>query len=127
MGIRTVSSKESLESVREELIYSHVRLANHPDTKDLAPIFTDLGKELAQVQVGDTELGDKLILAHAGIDQIDERIDDLMTELAGTLRIAERRGRKTGRFERYFKVMPGKLAQLTLRPQLGRMHEWPRM
>ena len=128
MGIRTVRTDESLDSVWEDLVYSESRLLASRRGKRFAKEVTKLLDRWGDVAEAQRKAWRKEIAAQARIDKADDDLDDLVYDFGETLeRLDSERGnkKKSARYARYFKQPRHEIIRMGLQTELDHVREWP--
>ncbi|MBI4957485.1 MAG: hypothetical protein HY908_36090 [Myxococcales bacterium] len=125
MTIRTLQHEESLETVRDELVYTDARLKKSKHTKPHVGALADLLTRWQTVFVGQLGVWDAQTVAQAGVDAVDDDLDDLVDDTDRALRQIVKDDRGSARYRRYFPEAPSALARLGLESELDRVRTWP--
>jgi len=125
MSVRRIGYNESLESIRDELVYTRARLEADADARDLAPRIQDLIGRWQGVRQGQLDGWDAELVAQAQVDAVDYALDGAVEELATNLDTAVRRDRQSPRWKRYFgSDTPGAIRHLGLASETSRVSGW---
>lgn len=116
MPARLISDNVSLAYLREETLFTRVRLGAHPLTAKLAVPYDELLTEWQKVAATEQALNDARTTASAQISVVDDAIDLLVGELAMVVLQRTDGDRQSDLYLRYFKKRPSEVR----RPVLGR-------
>jgi hypothetical protein len=126
MAIRTIShDAESLLAVREELIYTKARMVKNEHAKDLVAPVADLLARWATVNQGQLTRWDAEIEAQAGVDEVDDGLDDVVNALDAELLHLEGQDRSTVRYRRYMSTPRTQIVRLGLASEVEKTRAWP--
>ncbi|UJR83717.1 Hypothetical protein I5071_57880 [Sandaracinus amylolyticus] len=123
-GIRTIQGDDSLESVRDELIFTRARLLARPETAALAAQLDPLLARAREVRDGQESAWQAEIEAQARVDVADEDLEESIDDVDAELKHLDR-DLESPRRRRYFKKPPSDLRKLGLESTLREIEGWP--
>lgn len=124
MSPRMIQSTASLDVVREEALFTRVRLAAHPRTVKLVTPYDELLAEWQKVVAEEQQLTDARTTAAAQVAAADDVIDPLVDELSGVLLQRTDRDRTHELYRRYFKKTPSEIRRPVLGSELQTVKGW---
>jgi hypothetical protein len=124
MAIRTLSRDDSLSTLWEDLVYTEARLLNDPEAKDLAEPITSLIARVEAARTGQRSARRAEIIAQSAIDAADDRLDDLVAQVAQELLYLCGQNREDPRFKRYFPRPPSLLIKQGLQNEVESIRTW---
>ena len=124
MAVPDIAQSSSLSVVWEELVYTEARLAKHAGTKDLVKGISSLVARTETLMLGQLGVWRAEIVAQAGVDDGNDRLDDMVDAIDRELRHADQ-GERTARHRRYFKHAPNDVIRLGLESELSVVRDWP--
>ncbi|AKF03819.1 hypothetical protein [Sandaracinus amylolyticus] len=122
-GIRTIQGDDSLESVRDELIFTRARLLARPETAALAAQLDPLLARVTDVRDGQESAWQAETEAQARVDVADEDLEDSIDDVDAELKHLDR-DPESPRRRRYFKKPPSELRKLGLESTLREIEGW---
>jgi hypothetical protein len=114
----------SLETIRDELVFTQARCLADPDAKDLT---ADLKKRLAEwhdVHATQLELWDAQAIADARISAADDALDSFIDTFSGAMLAVVGQNRADPRYALYFKAAPSDLKRPVLGAELDTLRGW---
>lgn len=125
MSLFTLRYQMSLSNVRDEILYTKVRLRANPLTAKKAAEYDALIKELATVQAIEQALADAKIETGALIDGIDDVLDPLVDRLSNALLSLTDQNRDSELYKRYFgTARPHEVKKPVLGKELALVQGW---
>lgn len=125
MSLFTLRYSMSLSSVRDEILYTKVRLRANPLTAKKAAEYDALLKDLAAVQAIEQALTDGKLETGALIDGIDDVLDPLVDRLSNMLLSRTGQNRDSELYKRYFgTARPSDVKRPVLGKELELVQGW---
>lgn len=124
MVARELKYTESLDSIHEELLYSHARLEVDEATREYANAFGELLVNAYDVKTQQQQNWDNEVRAQAAVDYWDEQLDTFVDTLANDLLHLHKQNRDHPRFARYFKNAPHAVRRMALEAELAEVATW---
>lgn len=124
MSARLITDSVSLVYLREEILFTRVRLAAHPLTGKLTAPYDDLLTDWQKAAATDQALSDARVTAAAQISAADDVLDPLVDEFS--LVLLQRTGgdRDHESYRRYFKKRPSEIRRPVLGLELTTVKGW---
>lgn len=125
MSIRSITHKESLDGVWEDLTYSEARLLSDADARDLAPAVSGLIDRCEKIRQEQRATWRAEIGAQAAVDAADDALDAAVLGCNEALLEVVRQDRSHPRYQRYFKRAPSLVLRLGLQSEMEVVGAWP--
>ena len=123
-AIATLQYTDSLEAIRDEIVYTVARLTKNKHTKkDFAKWGVPFLKKWETVSLGQRLAWDTEVIAQAGCDEANDDVDDTTDLIDREIKHID--GKDTRRHKHYFKKPPARLIAMAPESQLAEQKEWP--
>jgi hypothetical protein len=124
-AIATLQYNDSLETIRDEIVYTVARLAKNKHTKkEFAKWGAPYLKKWETVSLGQRQAWDAEVIAQAGCDEADDDIDETTGLVDREIKHLDGKDKK--RHAHYFKKAPARLIAMAPESQLLEQKEWPK-
>ncbi|MBI5497129.1 MAG: hypothetical protein HY904_19095 [Deltaproteobacteria bacterium] len=126
MPPRLIAYNTAMDTLWSECIYTEARLQKDPLAAAHAPAFDALAQRAVDTKRAQQGCWREEIIAQAGVDAADDRLDDRTEGLSEELLRAVKGDRKAARYTRYFKQgPPSSVVKLGVESQVAVVNDWP--
>lgn len=125
MAIQTLSSRLSLDTLGEELVYTLARLRAYTNTAKYVSSFETLLSDLKKTKETEMSLQEKILSAEALIDSCDDELDECVDKFSNILLTLTQNNRSDLLYQRYFgSIRPSDLKKPVLGEELETVRGW---